>query len=157
MEVLNIMNDEIRKTVCALEFSKYTEKLKDNKIKSFLTKLEDCKSLIKSLKKKNTSGLSDPELFHLKRILDLQLRKKKFLAEQLLNLGYITDRRGRPKKNEDEKYKSKHIRMACYFTTKNIQNIKGLKDQCSIDNVSSFLNELIEAYFSVIKDGVINE
>ncbi|MFT5874694.1 MAG: hypothetical protein ACI8WT_003665 [Clostridium sp.] len=151
------MNDEIRNTVCAVEFSEYTEKLKDNKIKSLLTKLEDCKSLIKSLKKQDTSLSSGSELFHLNRILNLQLRKKKFLSEQLLNLGYITDRRGRPKKNVDDRYKSKHIRMACYFTPQNIENIKELKDQCSIDNVSSFLNELIAAYFSVTKDGVINE
>jgi hypothetical protein len=157
MEVLYIMNNEIKQSMSALSFSETTEKLKQDKIKYLLAQLDECKALIRSLQKKNTSSLSEPELFHLTRTLDLQVRKKKVLCAKLSALGYITDRRGRPKKNINDRYKSNHIRMACYFTPQNIQDIKILKEENSIANVSSFLNELIAVYFSATKDGVIND
>lgn len=142
--------DDYKKRALSAERS---EILRKNTIKCELINLNQCKGLIVQLKKEDTSSMTKLELHHHERRLDLQTRRKKAILEKLLKIGYKADRRGRPTKNERDKYKSVHTRIACYFTEDNAKLLRGLKEQGSIKNISDFLNELLESYFALSKDG----
>jgi hypothetical protein len=134
------------------------EALKKNTIQSRLKDLNNCKKLISELKKEDTSSMTKLELHHHQKELELQVKKKRILLQRLLNLGYNAGKIGRPKKNDSEKYKNTHTRITCYFTKGNSKILKELKDQGDIENISAFLNELLDAYFSLTtKDGDYNE
>lgn len=132
------------------------ETLKRNSIKTSLMELDQCKELITKLKKEDISSMSKSELYQHNKKLDQQLRKRNLLLQKLLELGYNADKRGRPKKYDNEKYKSIHTRMACYFTKDNTIFLKDLKEQGKIKNISAFLNELLTSYFASSKVGVDN-
>jgi len=134
--VRNLSYEEIRERNDALE------------INTLLFHLTNCKALIKKAKKIDTSCLSDIELYHYGNSLNLQLGKRKVLLGKLSKLGHYADRRGRPKMKEFDKYKNTHTRMACYFTPTNINKLKALKAEGNIDNISSFLNRLVDSYFT---------
>lgn len=132
--------------------------LNEEKIKKLISEFNDCKDLIKNLRKEDTFSMSKSEFYHYQKKLDLQVKKRLILLSKLSSLGYHADKRGRPKKNDSEKYKFKHTRMSCYFTKNNIQALKTLKEEGSIENISAFLNELLDTYFSLVtKDGGYNE
>lgn len=124
------------------------EASRENAIKVALIELNLCKESITELKEEDISSMSKPELFSHDRKLDLQVRKRKVILQKLLKLGYNADKRGRPKKEEHEKYKFNHVRMACYFTEDNAALLKKLKEQGAIENISSFINDLIQIYVS---------
>jgi hypothetical protein len=132
--------------------------LNDEKIKKLILEFNECKDIIKDLRKEDTSSMSKSEFYHHQKKLDLQVKKRVILLGKLSSLGHHADKRGRPKKNESEKYKFKHTRISCYFTKNNIQALKTLKEEGSIENISAFLNELLDTYFSLVtKDGGYNE
>ncbi|AWI03109.1 hypothetical protein [Clostridium drakei] len=145
------------KTKSITNYKERLEILRQNSIKTKLIELNQCKELIFQLKKQDTSSMTKSELYHHERKLNLQVNKKKILIQKLSILGYNADRRGRPTKDDSQKYKNTHIRMTCYFTTHNSKILKDLKEQGSIENISSFLNELLESYFALSKDGADDE
>lgn len=134
-------------------FLKNLQTLNEEKINRLLSELYNCKNSIKELRKEDVSFMTRSELHHHQRKLDLQVKKRKILLQTLSSLGYNADKRGRPKKNDADKYKNTHTRITCYFTKDNTKILKDLKEQGSIENISSFLNELLQSYFNLSKDG----
>ncbi|MFL0167931.1 hypothetical protein [Candidatus Clostridium helianthi] len=133
-------------------FIKNLQTLNEKKINGLLLELYHCKNSIKELRKKDVSFMTRSDLHHYQRKLDLQVKKRKILLQTLSSLGYNADKRGRPKKNDTDKYKNTHTRITCYFTKDNSKILKDLKEQGSIENISSFLNELLRSYFALSKD-----
>lgn len=124
------------------------DKGRSMRIDNLLNKYQECNNSIKDLRKKDTSTLSHIELNRHKKSIDTITRKKFILKNELSSLGYKADKRGRPKKNDSEKYKSTHSRISCYFTNDNTERLKKMKEEDLIENISSFLNELLDDYFN---------
>jgi hypothetical protein len=133
------------------------ERVKQAQIKVLLWQLTECKAQLKILRNTDVVNMSKVELSRHERELNLQNKRKSGFIKTLDSLGYKADRRGRPKKVEGEKYKVTHTRMTCYFTEANSKHLKELKDQKEIDNISGFLNNLLDYYFSSDMDGTCDE
>lgn len=132
------------------------EESKQTDIDSLLQQYNDCLNSINSLKKKDTSKLPEAELFRYNKAFNLIIKKKKIISDKLLVKGYKTEKRGRPTKDESTKYKSTHTRISCYFTESNAKYLNELKESGIIDNISAFLNKMLDDYFNY-KDGAIDE
>jgi hypothetical protein len=145
----NVTVGSPRKRNIQLSIDYYRQKDIDN----LLSQYNDSINLIRSLKKKNTSILSKHELYTHNKALTLTLKKKMVLSNKLLAKGYKTEKRGRPKKDINLKYKTTHTRIGCYFTKSNANYLKQLKRDGLINDISAFLNDLINEY----KDGIIDE
>lgn len=129
------------------------DRIEQDEIQSLLRQLNLCKNDIKTLRKIETSQMSKFEKIHYDKKLALSLRKKNILIKKLASLGYKADKRGRPKKSQEETYKSSHVRMTFYSTNDNTRCLRQMKEQGIIENISSFLNNLLEHYFSINRDG----
>jgi len=133
------------------------EEVKTETINTKLKELQLCKKRISRLKKTDSSSNTRTELQHNMEELATLAQKRNTLIKELATLGHKADRRGRPRKREAEKYKLNHARMTCYFTKGNANLLKDLKALGDIDNISAFLNKLLESYFSSHRYGVHDE
>jgi hypothetical protein len=142
----NISNRGTRSNLAPKE---YEERKRASSINLLLLELSDCKSLIKELKSKDTSYFNKFEMHHHKNALDLEKRKKKAFIKKLADLGYEADKRGRPRKDANEKYKSTHERMNVYFSPDNLARLKKLKSDGIVPNISFLVNELVTSYLRI--------
>ena len=143
------MNTSNRTARSGLSPKEYEERKRASSINLLLLELSDCKSLIKELKGKDISAYNNSELHHHNKSLDLEKRKKKAFIKKLADLGYEADKRGRPRKDANEKYKSTHERMNVYFSPDNLARLKKLKSDGIIPNISYLVNELVTSYIRI--------
>jgi hypothetical protein len=143
------MNTSNRTARSGLSPKEYEERKRASSINLLLLELSDCKSLIKELKGKDISAYNNSELHHHNKSLDLEKRKKKAFIKRLADLGYEADKRGRPRKDANEKYKSTHERMTVYFNPSTLNYLKELKRKEIISDISSFINELVTSYIRI--------
>jgi hypothetical protein len=149
MEVFRMnksMNTSNRTARSGLSPKEYEERKRASSTNLLLLELSDCKILIKELKGKDISAYNNSELHHHNKSLDLEKRKKKAFIKKLADLGYEADKRGRPRKDANEKYKSTHKRTTVYFSTEIFEYLVSLKKSNEIPNVSHFINELLSSY-----------
>ena len=128
-------------------------KLKNAEISTLTRELENCKAEIKHLKTMNTISMTPKEQFHYSKRLEILNKKKVLLSNKLSLNGYKAEKRGRPTKNAEEKYKSTHTRITCYFSPENVLYLKQLKKDNIIKNISSFIDDILTAYIHSSKDG----
>lgn len=104
-----------------------------------------CKKRIRELKSISVDSLSDFEKMQLERELQVQMHKREVLKKKLSGFG-ISEKRGRPKKNDSEKYSTTHKKFTAMLKPENLEYLKKLKSDKKIKNISCFLDELIEKY-----------
>ncbi|MCT4509511.1 MAG: hypothetical protein N4A48_12300 [Tepidibacter sp.] len=107
--------------------------------------LDLCKRKIRNLKNISLDNLSIYEKNKITRDLEIELRRKEVLERDLKKLGFI-ETKGRPKKNPDEKYCNTRKKFTAMLLPKNLDYLKALKSEQKIDNISSFLDEIIEIH-----------
>ncbi|QIB27938.1 hypothetical protein [Caloranaerobacter azorensis] len=124
---------------------KKISKNKEAKIAYFKNELFLCRKKIKELKSISVDNLSDFKKIQLERDLQIEMHKREVLKKRLLGLG-ISEKRGRPKKNDSEKYSTTHKKFTAMLKPENLEYLKKLKSDKKIKNISCFLDELIEKY-----------
>ncbi len=120
-----------------------TEKHKESNIVSLKKQLQSCRNRITELKAQKKDCFSLEEKSVLTEALKRQYQKKDYLFKKLSDLGY-QDHRGRPKKRTDEKYEHGRSKFTAMLLDENLDYLKSLKDAKHIDNISAFLDVLIE-------------
>lgn len=116
---------------------------KDREIKRLMEQVDSVKSQSKNYKAalmKEESELERKKLNHRIILLD---QRRQGLMERLKQLGY-EDKRGRPKKIATDTYKGQRIKFTAHLLPENMEYLKHLKENGRIDNISAFLDELIQ-------------
>jgi hypothetical protein len=116
---------------------------KEIRIASLKNELSLCKKKIKKLKSTPTDGFSKIELMTLERDLAVEIQRKEVLQGKLTTLG-ITEKRGRPRKDDSEKYLTTRNKFTAMLLPNNLSYLQELKNSKKISNISSFLDSLIE-------------
>lgn len=122
---------------------KESTKSKTLQIAFLKNELSLCKKKIRKLRSISTNGYSNFEILTLNRDLEVEILKKEALMRKLSLLG-VTEKRGRPKKNDTEKYSHTRSKFTAMLLPDNLTYLKKLKDTGKINNISAFLDSLIE-------------
>tara|TARA_Y100000588_G_C14247590_1_gene922084 strand:+ start:2373 stop:2801 length:429 start_codon:yes stop_codon:yes gene_type:complete len=124
-----------------------SEKNNTTSLVSLKQQLQACRKSISDLKleKKNSHSLDEKQ--RLDQALNSQYQRKDKILAKLSNLGY-QDKRGRPKKIDNEKYEHSRSKFTAMLNTQNLEYLKSLKSNNQIENISALLDELIEDYKS---------
>lgn len=117
------------------------------KITSLQNDLDSCNLEIKRLKKISVDSMSATENLTFQHNLEIEIKKRKIIKDKLTSFG-VLEKRGRPKKADEEKYLNKHSKFTAMLKPENLDYLKALKNNGTIDNISSFLDKLIEEYIS---------
>lgn len=107
--------------------------------------LKSCREKISELKAQNSNSTTADDKSALESALLKQYARKKQILSKLAKLGYH-DNRGRPKKNDNDKYEYSRSKFTAMLLDENLDYLKQLKDSKTIDNISSFLDTLIEIH-----------
>ena len=118
-----------------------------DEIRQKLFNLNSCNETIKKLRKRISSSHNDNEIKYISQKLDNYLHGRKKIIFELRRIGYDLPTPGRPKKEENEKYKAIHIRKSFYLIPTNNENLEHLKLNGTIDNYSEFINQVLSSYF----------
>lgn len=116
---------------------------RDQEISRLMEMVVTVKSKSKNYKAalmKEESELERKRLNH--KIILLDQRKQKLMG-RLKQLGH-EDKRGRPKKVTAETYKGQRIKFTAHLLPENMEYLKQLKGSNKVDNISSYLDELIQ-------------
>lgn len=116
---------------------------KDLKINTLKIELALCKIKIKQLQSTSAERFKLTDKLILERDLEVELQRKEVLKRKLAELG-TTEKRGRPRKNDSEKYSTIRSKFTAMLLPKNLSYLNQLKDTKKIKNISDFLDELIE-------------
>ena len=124
--------------------SKNSCQSKEMQIAFLKNKLFLCNREINELKLHSSSdNVSDSEREDIEYNLKNELNKKLVIKEKLTALGII-EKRGRPKKNNTEKYGSTRDKFTAMLKPSNLDYLKKIKAEKKIKNISAFLDVLIE-------------
>lgn len=117
---------------------------KDREIKQIMEQIDSVKLQLKGYKISLATEKSDLERKRLNHKIILLDQRRQGLKEQLKRLGYV-DKRGRLKKIEADTYKGQRIKFTAHLLPGNIEYLKQLKESKKIDNISAFLDKLIQS------------
>ncbi|KAB7666036.1 hypothetical protein [Bacillus sp. B1-b2] len=117
---------------------------KDLEIKRVIEQIGSVTAQLKGYRVSLIKEESDLERKRLNHKIILLNQRRKGLKERLKQLGY-EDKRGRPKKIEADTYKGQRIKFTAHLLPKNMEYLKQLKESKKIDNISAFLDELIQS------------
>lgn len=118
---------------------------KEVKIQMVKNELSVCNRKIRELSSLDTTDLTDMEKLKLERDIKVENLRHEKLKAKLSGLGY-TDGRGRPKKQDSEKYTSSRSKFTAMLLSENLDYLQELKKAKKIKNISAFLDELIDNY-----------
>lgn len=120
---------------------------KKDKILILQSELRTCNEQISGLKDERTATSSKSVTATINHQIDLLLNRKAEIRANLAKLGHV-ERRGRPRKQEFEKYDYTRKKFTAMLMKNNLEYLKYLKDNHKIDNISDFLDTLIHDYNS---------
>lgn len=124
------------------------EKRKKREINMWQDELNQCREALRKLKNADTKDMTPLQFAHYRNRLHLEVKKGVALTQKLKATGVQVEKRGRPKKEPSEAYKQTHVKFTAMLKPGNLDYLKRLKDSGSIDNISAFLDDLIERHRS---------
>lgn len=134
--------------------SKTKKTLKADSEEYQLSRLKNCLYLVNtkiSEHEKKLFNLSeDSDILKLTRDLNYLKTKRTSYLASLEKKGYSI-KKGRPKKNDSEKYKNKKEKFTAMLEPIALNYIKALKSDGIIHDISSFLDSLILEHMKTIK------
>lgn len=116
---------------------------KDQEIKRLTEQIGSVTSQLKEYKVALVREGSELERKRLNHKIILLDQRRQWLKDRLIQLGY-KDKRGRPKKITGDTYKGQRIKFTAHLLPENMEYLKQLKEIGTVDNISAYLDELIQ-------------
>lgn len=108
-------------------------------------KITDCIERMGTIQLKMIECDDETEKDLLQRQLKMELRKRESYTQHLAKLGKKEEKRGRPKKDQGQRYQEQRVKFTAWLKPENLLYVRELKTTKQIP-ISQFLDTFIEQH-----------